>query len=340
MQDRLNALGARLLTLLRWILRLLLWPFRALWRFVRWLPGALWRFVRWAPRAIWRLLRWVVAAPFRFARWATHKIASLARRLFAAVKALLRWPITAMRERQWRKLSAMSAALMLTAALAVGAAIFLRGRLARAPIIYPTVAALTLEALTTIAAGTPLTVTITARPPVSGTIVILTAQGTLGLAAQAQPLHDGVAIFTLPGANTSGAGELALSATAGAAQTTATVIVQPGRAADPLLTVAGPRSVMASGDEAMVVTLPLDAQGNAVADATLITVQTQHPPPPGKLIGPVDAFTQGTRNLLAALRVRSRAVAGPLLLAAYGSSGHSMAQTLSLIHISEPTRPY
>ena len=63
-------------------------------------------------------------------------------------------------------------------------------------------------------------------------------------------------------------------------------------------------------------------------DATLITVQTQHPPPPGKLIGPVDTFTQGTRNLLAALRVRSREVAGPLLLAAFGSSGHSMAQTV------------
>lgn len=325
MLDRLNALGAHLWNILRWGLRLITWPFRAVWRFVRWLP-----------RALWRTVRWLWFAPLRLARWLFGRGRALTARLYAKGRTLLRWPVEAVRQRRWRQLAALGAAMVLTAVLAANGLYLLQARLTRAPVIYPAVTALTLAAPPSIRAGEPLTVTITAQPPVSGTVVILMGQGTPGLAAQAQPLADGSATFVLPPANTSGAGALALTAASGATQAQATVIIEPGPAADPLLTVAGPRSIMAGGDEAMVVTLPLDAAGNAVNDDSLITVQAQQPAPAGQLLGPLDALTQGTHNLLTALRVRSREVAGPLLLAASGSGAHSLAQTIRI----QPAPPF
>ncbi len=235
-----------------------------------------------------------------------------------------------------RMVLVVGAVAALTLAVIV-AGLIARGMLwRRAPAPPPPVTALALNAPAEVAAGNPLTVSVTASPPVSGTEVLLAAQTTSGLYAASAVLQDGAAQFVLPRSWTQSAGLATLRALADGREDTAAVAIRAGAAANPLLTLTGPASVPVDGDEApALVALPLDALGNPAADAAgdaaggaaPVEVRVQPPSLAGGGLPDVLLRTP-VQNLLAAVRLGTGKVAGILAAAAASGAARSLQQSV------------
>ncbi len=126
------------------------------------------------------------------------------------------------------------------------------------------------------AAGTALTVQVTGT--VDGSAVTLTTVGSLGTSTLTATSTGHQASFLLPSTVTAAAGAVTVLAADGGVTAQAEVALAPGSVVAPIQAVVGPRSIVADGtDLAMVVAIPVDRLGNAVADNTPVAVQRRSP---------------------------------------------------------------
>jgi hypothetical protein len=197
-----------------------------------------------------------------------------------------------------------------------------------------TVTQLTIGAPTTVHAGAPLTVTVRATPAYNGQPVQLFWFNTNGATLLTATTVAGTATFAPTTALTRVAGAVQLRAQAGTAAANATLTVVPGPAVEPVLTLVGPRSIVA--DEAhwtMLTALPNDQFGNAVADATSVIVRVLHPPPAFDRapLDDVELISTQVDQLLAWARIYSRTTAGPMTMAANTETAHSPERTVMAV---------
>lgn len=187
------------------------------------------------------------------------------------------------------------------------------------------VQALRIDAPAELAAGEPVTIVVESTPLTATGSLLLTAQGSFGYLPQQAPLVDGRAVFTLEPLHTRRAGLVQLIARSGSVAATQDLAITPGIAADPLLPLIGPRSIVADGKHwTMAVIAPRDALDNPVADGTVVTVRAQHPILPGAEPATGLAIIRTrTQNLLAWVRIDSRTRAGRMLISASAGTGHS-----------------
>lgn len=167
-------------------------------------------------------------------------------------------------------------------------------------------------------------------------VVTLTVLAPWGTAVRTADPVDGVATFALPPEITRGTGTLTLIADSGGQIGTGSVTVLPGPAVGPLLPVVGARSVVADGtDRSMVVAIPVDEWGNAIADGSAVTVV--HRDPTG-LTSTADATMA---HLLGWLELPSGTVAGrgQVWLQA-GPNGAVTGQQVSLDEVAGPPLPF
>gem|GEM_PF-697242 len=222
----------------------------------------------------------------------------------------------------------VAAALVLVLA---GSAVFMGVRRFTAkPLLVPepAVVALTIGAPAILSAGAPLTLTISAQPPVSGTTVFVTAQGTDGPIARTGKLVAGEVQVVIPPQWTQAAGAVMVQATAGTVSTQTALVIVPGAAVNPLFALTGPRSAPVGGDDGtMVVAVPVDSFGNAANDGTVVVIRAQQPGR-GTTAAAQDLFLRTTSNLFAAVRVATRTIAGALTAAATSGNAHSPGQTV------------
>ena len=221
--------------------------------------------------------------------------------------------------------------------------------------------ALTIQAPATINAGSVAEIKVSTTTQTAGRSSLparLLLFGTYGSSVLEAPLIDGVATFALDETLTRFAGQVQLQANWGRAAAQATLQIEPGAAVEPLVTLVGPRSILADGRHwAMVVTLPQDQFANGVADGTRVTLQILHPSP--HVISNQGANSQETSNqgtekpgesanrevievraakLLTWARLYSRTTTGRVYLAATTGAAHSMQQ--SLLVVPGPPAPF
>lgn len=245
-----------------------------------------------------------------------------------------------------RRWTVTLAALVCLGALAAGA-LFVCTRLAPPVAVAPPAAltGLALDAPATLPAGEAFTVTVRASPPLSGTQILLTAQGTSGLLAESRPLRDGVAQFALPAGWAQAAGAATLRAAGGGVSASQAISIEAGAAANPLFTLTGPASApVAGGEPPLLLSLPLDVFGNPVADGVPVVVRTQ-PPASGGGKPPAELIRVLTQDLVAAAQLATHSTAGILVaaastvaqpdllapdLSAPGPGAHSLPQSVRL----------
>ena len=195
------------------------------------------------------------------------------------------------------------------------------------PTPLPTVAvqALQIDAPAELAAGVPVTIVVESTPLTATGKILLTAQGSFGYLPQQAMLVSGRAVFALDPLHTRRAGLVQLIAHGGSVVAKQDLAMTPGLAADPLLPLIGPRSIVADGKHwTMAVIAPRDALDNPVADGTVVTVRAQHPILPGAEPATGLAIIRTrTQNLLAWARIDSRTRAGRMLISASAGTGHS-----------------
>ncbi|MCB0107898.1 MAG: hypothetical protein KDE53_18380, partial [Caldilineaceae bacterium] len=197
----------------------------------------------------------------------------------------------------------------------------------------PIIEQITLSAPPIVTAGTPFTVTIRSRPALDQAEVALYLFNTDGTRRFAQVLHQGQAHVPIAVAATEVAGAVELVAQSGAATGRLQLTIVPGEPVEPLVALAGPRSITADGKHwTMVTALPHDRFGNAVAEGTLVTVRVLHPVAATatdvELMDGVELLTAQTQHLLAWIRVFSRTVAGRMEMAATAGAAHSPERTV------------
>lgn len=125
-------------------------------------------------------------------------------------------------------------------------------------------------------AGTKVTIDVTGAT--DGIAVSLVGIGSLGTSSFTTVSSAGTARFDLPVDFTRTSGSVSLLAAAGPLTAHAALELVPGRAAFPVQSVVGARSIVADGrDLSMVVTIPIDSWGNAVADGTGVRVSRSSP---------------------------------------------------------------
>ena len=178
-----------------------------------------------------------------------------------------------------------------------------------------------------VTAGKQVPILITAPTLPDETPIILTAIGSYGLHPQSSRLQRGLATFYLPPTDTRAAGLMTLVASANHARAEAQLLIRPGPPADPIITVVGPRSIIADGhDQTMIVALPTDAFGNPVASQTLVDISVRRP---AAEFEPQNLILQTeTRHLLAWARLPSGTVAGQTRMAVSVGSAHSVEETV------------
>jgi hypothetical protein len=188
-------------------------------------------------------------------------------------------------------------------------------------------ARLTITLPDTVTAGKQVPVLITAPTLPDETPIILTAIGTYGLHPQSSRLRHGLATFYLPASDTRAAGLMTLVASTNQARAEAQLLIRPGPPADPIITVVGPRSILADGqDQTMLVALPTDAFGNPVASQTPVDISVRRP---GAEFESHNLILQTeTRHLLAWARLPSGTVAGQTRLAVSVGAAHSIEETV------------
>lgn len=186
--------------------------------------------------------------------------------------------------------------------------------------------------------GEAVTVTVAVRPPLEGQSAVLTVQGAYGAWPMTAPLHQGRAQFILPSEQIRIAGEMAIAATVGQATAYHQLSIAPGAPVEPLLTLVGPRSIVADGaDWSMLVAIAEDRYGNAVAAGTPMTVRALHPYTTQTVNDTLDILQTSTQYLLAWARIYSRTKAGHTIISAITPSSHS--QEWMILEVpDEPTQ--
>lgn len=181
-------------------------------------------------------------------------------------------------------------------------------------------------------AGSPVTVLVTGSP--DGATVSLVLIGSLGTSTLTAVASTGRARFDLPPDVTRASGTLTVLAASGAQLTgRATLDVEPGRAAGPVQAVVGARSIVADArDLSMVVTTPVDAWGNAVADGTPVLVSRSSP------TGALSASTVPVSHLVAWQDLPSGTVAGRGQV--WVATGARTGAQVSLDEVAGPPVPF
>lgn len=178
---------------------------------------------------------------------------------------------------------------------------------------------------------------VASQPP-----VYLLLIGAYGTRIHEAPVVNGSALFLLEATETRVAGALHLQARWAGRTAQSTLTIQPGAPVEPLLVLAGPRSIPADGAHAtMVVTVPQDRFANGVADATQVTVQALHPTgatSTGEQRGEHEVIEAPVQSLLTWTRVKSRTTAGPIYLAARAGDAHSVEQRV--LAVPGPPAPF
>jgi hypothetical protein len=181
-----------------------------------------------------------------------------------------------------------------------------------------------------IMAGQPISVTVSVFDSSNNMEIVLILEGSFGAVPQISDSSQGEAIFSLGSNWTQYAGALKLTARAGGVETTRTVNVIPGPAADPILPLVGPRSIVADGEHwTMVVAVPMDEFGNAVAEGTQTAIHVQHPVAPGQL--PESAqehIAAETRHQLTWARIYSGHTAGQTSISVTADDAHSPERSI------------
>jgi len=192
------------------------------------------------------------------------------------------------------------------------------------------VRSLRIEAPVQITAGQPLTIVVQTTPITATSPILLLAQGTFGLYPQRQVPLDGRATFNLTPQQTQYAGNVQLTAEAGASEKQVELEILPGPAVDPLLPAVGPNSIVADGHHwALVVATPRDKFWNPLLDHTAVTVQAQHPVAPGTdPTQGLEGMTIRTHHLLAWGHVFSRVRAGETQISVNSGAARNPARTM------------
>lgn len=197
------------------------------------------------------------------------------------------------------------------------------------PILSPA-QTLQIEAPAQSQAGRVLLIVVHTTPLTATNPILLLAQGTFGLYPQRQTPINGRATFTLPALQTQYAGMVQLAAHDGHAEAQTELEILPGVAADPVLPLLGPRSIVADSNHWTVVVASLrDKFLNPVAENTVVTLRVQHPVPPGAdPMAGLELIHTKTRHLIAWQRIYSRTRAGEMRVAVEGGSAHSPERTV------------
>ena len=200
----------------------------------------------------------------------------------------------------------------------------------RASIPVTPVRALTIQAPSLIQAGEPVTITVQVEPATAQDAILLLAQGTFGLYPQMQTPVQGVAHFQLAPLQTQFAGTVQWMARGGTLETRSTSTILPGPAADPILPVVGPRSIVADHAHwTMIVATPRDQFFNPVAEQSPVTFRVQHPilPNQNPATG-LEVVQTHTQHLLAWAKIYSHTSAGRTLLTANSGDAYSPERTI------------
>lgn len=169
---------------------------------------------------------------------------------------------------------------------------------------------LTIEAPASAPAGDTVAIGVRGSLP-DGAAVTLVAIGTWGPRTYRAAASGGGARFALDPAQARKSGLVTLVATAGAARGEARLTILPGPAAEPVVPLIGPRSIVADGREwTMIAIVPQDAFGNPLAEGTAVRLNARHPE------GADEQRDLAIRHLLTWARVESRTRAGHGTIAA------------------------
>jgi hypothetical protein len=143
------------------------------------------------------------------------------------------------------------------------------------------------------------------RPPASEVTVHLHVISPWGTEQVSVVSFADRTLVRVPGDLTRRAGSLQLVAEIGGATGATSVLVVPGTAVDGAVPLAGPRSMIADGqDTTMVVALVRDQFGNAVVDGTELDILARRPD------GTVDVLRANVEHLLAHVRLVSGTSSG------------------------------
>jgi hypothetical protein len=158
----------------------------------------------------------------------------------------------------------------------------------------------------TLVAGSPFEVNASLKDSSSGdTTVTLDLVDAVGVTRLTEQAKDGHAFFRVSGEDSQKSGVLRLIATTTTARGEASVQIQPGRAVDGIVPLAGPKAMIADGiHSALVNVIPTDTYGNPLPENTSVTLYVRRPNDSVETVnGTVGIF-------LAGIRVKSGTVAG------------------------------
>ncbi|MFN8494571.1 MAG: hypothetical protein U0350_43620 [Caldilineaceae bacterium] len=192
------------------------------------------------------------------------------------------------------------------------------------------VRSLTIHAPAQIQAGEPVTITVQVEPATAQDAILLLAQGTFGLYPQIQTPVQGIVHFQLTPLQTQFAGTVQWMARGGTVETRSTSTILPGPAADPILPLVGPRSIVADHEHwTMLLATPRDQFFNAVAEQSPVTFRVQHPllPNQNPATG-LEVVQTRTQHLVAWAKIYSRTHAGRTLLTANSGDAYSPERTM------------
>jgi len=192
-------------------------------------------------------------------------------------------------------------------------------------------AALVLQVAPTAPAGVELPVTVAGAA--DGAPVQLVAVGSLGQLVLTAVSRDGTAEFRLPVALTRSAGSVTLVASSAGSIGRGTAELTPGDAVGPVQAVVGARSIVAdAADMSMVVTIPVDAWGNSIAEGSPVLVSRENP------VGVQSSSGAVVSHLLAFQELYSGTLAGRGLV--WVATGPVTGPSVSLDEVAGPPLPF
>ncbi|WP_157411192.1 MULTISPECIES: hypothetical protein [Actinoplanes] len=191
--------------------------------------------------------------------------------------------------------------------------------------------ALTLELPDRVAAAETMSVRVGGAP--IGATVSLVSIGGLGTSTADSIAGANGALFRIPSATTRWAGALTFVARSGEAIASRTMRVVPGAVVEPTVAEVGPKTIVADGaDVSMMVTVPVDAWGNAQPDGTPVTMVRKRP------TGGVERRRLTMAGLFAYAMLPSGKSAGNGLVGV--SVGDASGSAVDLAEVAAPPLPF
>ncbi|TFC17327.1 hypothetical protein [Cryobacterium glucosi] len=191
--------------------------------------------------------------------------------------------------------------------------------------------ALVLQVAPTAPAGAEIPVTVAGAA--DGATVQLVAIGSLGQLVLTAVSVDDTAEFRLPVALTRSAGSVTLVASSGGTVVRGATELTPGAAVGPIQAVVGARSIVAdAADLSMVVTIPVDAWGNSIAEGSPVLVSRENP------VGVRSSSGAVVSHLLAFQELVSGTLAGRGQV--WVASGPVTGPSVSLDEVAGPPLPF